>query len=133
MRIQKISHLSFKHTREEKGFTLVELLIVIVILSVTLISMANLLYAVIRGNAFSGKITMASTWAQEKIEQFKNIGYADLSTTSGTDTPDTGFSRSWTVTYNSPAPDMASVIVTVSWADLYGQTRRVTLNTIISQ
>lgn len=123
----------FKGSRGEKGFTLIEILIALVILTIALLGLANLLYTVIKGNTFSDKMTLAVTRAQGKIEQFKNTGYAALSTTPDSDTPDTGLSRSWTVTDNSPANNMKSVTVTVSWTDLHNKSRSISLSTIISQ
>lgn len=131
--IKKIIHIFLKELRSEKGFTLIELFISLAILTGALLGVANFIHTVIRANAFSEKMTLAVTRSQEKIEDFKNTGYSSLSKTPGSDTPDSGLTRSWTVTDHSPASNMASVVVTVSWTSLYGKSHRVILRTIISQ
>ncbi|MBI2877303.1 MAG: prepilin-type N-terminal cleavage/methylation domain-containing protein [Candidatus Tectomicrobia bacterium] len=117
----------------ERGFTLIEIFIALVVFTVALLSLASLLYTVVKGNAFSQKTALAVARAQERIEAFKNAGYSSLSSGSGSDTPETGVTRSWVVTVGSPAPSMATVAVTVSWTDLDGKSRSMALSTIISQ
>ena len=55
----------------QKGFTILEVLISIIILSVALLALAGLQIISIRGNSFGGTMTEAITLARDKIEDLK--------------------------------------------------------------
>ena len=55
--------------KKSGGFTLIEVLITIVILSVGLLGMASLTTGIINGNAFSKNASTATTLAQDKMEE----------------------------------------------------------------
>lgn len=59
-----------KHLSNEKGFTLVELMIALVILAVGLLAMAGMQIEAIRGNKFSGRLAYMTATAQEVMEGF---------------------------------------------------------------
>jgi len=61
----------------DNGFTLIEVLIAIVILSVGLLGMASLTVGIINGNRFSNDLTTATTLAQDKMEDIRRAGYAN--------------------------------------------------------
>lgn len=54
--------------KNEKGFTLIEILIAITILSVGLLAVASMQANSLRGDNFAYQKTEASTWAQDKLE-----------------------------------------------------------------
>ncbi len=54
--------------KDEKGFTLIEILIAITILTVGLLAVASMQGTALRGDSFAYKRTEASTWAQDKLE-----------------------------------------------------------------
>ncbi|MEE9194166.1 MAG: prepilin-type N-terminal cleavage/methylation domain-containing protein [Thermodesulfobacteriota bacterium] len=56
----------------QKGFTLLEVLIALAILSVGLLGMASLTASVIRTNSFSDDFTAATALAQDKLEAIAN-------------------------------------------------------------
>jgi len=58
------------------GFTLIELMIAIVILSVGLLGMATLTGSIVQKNKFSNDLTAATTLAQDKMELIRANGYA---------------------------------------------------------
>ena len=111
------------------GFTLVEVLIAMFLLVTALLGTAAVTTTVIKGNSFSNRMTQATTLAQDKMEELKGMSYASM--TSGNDTPSAGFQRTWTVTPDSPAADMATIVVTVTFP--WNGTRTVTLSTLRSQ
>lgn len=60
------------YLRTNSGFTLIEIMIAIVILSVALLSMASTSVSVIKGNQVSDRVTEATTLAQDTIEELRN-------------------------------------------------------------
>ncbi|MDO9528841.1 MAG: prepilin-type N-terminal cleavage/methylation domain-containing protein, partial [Syntrophales bacterium] len=67
------------------GFTLIEIMIAIFILTVALLGLAGVTVSVINGNAFSKEITTATTLAQDKMEEIKGVGYDDAEDEGGTE------------------------------------------------
>ena len=113
-----------------KGFTLVEIMIAIFILVIALLGLISVTVMVIKGNSFSKTMTTATTLAKDKMEQLKNTGYD--SSPGGPETAESIYTRTWTVTPNDPAPNMKKIVVTVTW-DWQGTTRNVTLMTIVAK
>jgi type IV pilus assembly protein PilV len=118
----------------QEGFTLVELMIALVVLSVGLTALAALQISAIKGNAFSKRMTTAVTIANAKLEQVKNTSYANIQSESSTQVTaaNMNFTRQVTVTNDSPAPNTKTVNVTVTWKD-GSKSYTVPMLTIISQ
>jgi prepilin-type N-terminal cleavage/methylation domain-containing protein len=122
---------------EERGFTLVEILVATVILSVGLLGIAGFTTAVMRGNAFSNRMTTAVMLAQEKMEDVRRVGYSGMPSGDETITEDYGFIANYApykrVTFTdaeSPAAGMKRVTVTVYWdSDIH----KVALATIVAR
>lgn len=127
--------------RKKGGFTLLELLVALTILSVGLLGTAALTTGIMRGNFFSKNITSATAVAQTTIEGAQRVGYAAVNTyvADSSKVPPTvslggvSFSQSASVTNNSPASNMKTVSITVSWNEANNAARSVTLQTILSQ
>src|SRR3989338_4129229 len=60
---------------ESNGFTLIEIMIAIVILSVALLSMASTTVTVIKGNQVSDNVTEAVALAQDTLEDLRNKNF----------------------------------------------------------
>ena len=120
----------------EEGFTLIEIMITLVIMSIGLMALAGLQVSAIRGNAFSKRLTTAISIAQSRLEQVKNTPYANIQSESSTQVavsnPNLNFTRQVTVTNNSPLPNTKRVEVTVTWTQA-SKTYTVPISTIISQ
>lgn len=121
---------------KSKGFTLMEILVALVILSVTLLALAGLMVRTTRNNSFGGHMTEAATFAQDKLEEFRAIGWVKIPpNTTGVDKP-TGasgiaYTRNWGVAPNPVNGDLREITVTVNWTD---QTNRsIRLFSVISQ
>ncbi len=110
----------------QEGFTLLEVLIALVVLTVGLLGMAALTGSLVSAGALARDRVAATTLAQAKIEEFKNTTIS--SSVTGSDTHGT-FARAWAVTNGSPTANTATVQVTVSWP-WSGGTRTVVLRTI---
>lgn len=101
-----------------KGFTLIEVLIGLVILAIGLLAVAGMQITSIKGNTFSNNLTQATVFAQDKLEYLKNLPYthADLSVgTKNEAISGTIFSRLWEVTDTTST--MKMITVTVQWTD----------------
>jgi len=121
-------------SNQDNGFSLLEVLIAITILSFALLSLAAMATTVIRGNSYSHKVSTATTLTQDKIEAIKNVNYSSIASQAGTEGYGTitrypNFSRQVTVVTNSPVSNATTITVTVSWTDT--KTHFVTANTII--
>jgi type IV pilus assembly protein PilV len=64
--------------KDDSGFSMVEILVTLLVLSVGLLAVCGLTSGVMRSNAFSNKLTTATTLAQEKIEELRGRGYVGL-------------------------------------------------------
>lgn len=120
--------------RDEKGFSLIEVLVTIVLVSVTLSALATLSASIIRGSQQSQHVTGSITLMQDKIEEFKNTAYASIATGYETGIKMDGtaggpYGRAWTIT---TVGDAKQVDVTVTWP-FNGVTRTRTMTTIIGQ
>jgi prepilin-type N-terminal cleavage/methylation domain-containing protein len=57
----------------DSGFTLIEVMVSIVILSIGVLGLAPLMAVSVTGNSFSNEATRANVIAQDKIEELKNV------------------------------------------------------------
>lgn len=73
-----------KTIKRDKGFTLVELLIAMVILGVAFMGLANMQLSCINGNSNSCQLTKAIILAQDKMEEIKSLNphHPDLADTN---------------------------------------------------
>lgn len=104
--------------KNNDGFTLIEIMIAVFLLTTALLATVALTTTIIKSNALSQTATTATTLAKDKIEDLKATAYASLS--GGTDSwnaagtaSGTYYTRTWTVTGTSPNPK--TITVTVNW------------------
>ncbi len=119
------------------GFTLIEVLVAMVILSVGLLGTAALITGIISSNKLSNRISTATTCAQDKMEEIGNLGYFGTSTSYTITTEPynsiTNYSlyKRITVTdVDNPATNMKTVTVTVYWDS---DNSLIELKTILAQ
>jgi prepilin-type N-terminal cleavage/methylation domain-containing protein len=122
-----------------QGFTMLEIMIALVFLSVGLLGIAGLHHATISGNQTANYVTRAVNLAEDKIEELKRLDFSDsaLSDTDSVDTdvgndikanpalftnpdhandsPDSGLIRVWNVADSTPSSGLKTVTVIVGW------------------
>lgn len=99
--------------KDKRGFTLLEVMISVIILSVALLALAGLQIISIRGNAFGGTMTEAITIARDKMEDLKRDDWDNV--VAGNDTQvvrGISYARNW---QTQTAGNTKEVTVTVSW------------------
>ncbi len=90
--------MSNRTSKTQDGFTLVECLIAMLILSVALLGMAAFMGSLMKANLKSKQTQTASTTMEAKMEELRNIPSSLL--TNGNDTVSEGnttYTRTWTV------------------------------------
>jgi len=117
----------FKNERSEKGFTLLEVMIAIVILTFGILVVASMQTSSIDGNSVANKLTEGTSWAGNKMEELLTIPDTDAQLSSGTHGPETAMSGdisydvNWevidSVDPSNPLADAKLIIVTVTWQD----------------
>jgi type IV pilus assembly protein PilV len=118
----------------EEGFTLIEIMIALVVMSIGLTALAAVQISAIRGNAFSKRMTTAVSIADEKIEQLKSSPYANILSEPSIQITQSNmnFTMQVTVTANSPLPNSKKVEVVVTWSE-GSKSHSVPITTIVSQ
>jgi prepilin-type N-terminal cleavage/methylation domain-containing protein len=110
--------LTMRDAPNPQGFTILELVLALGILSIGLLFLSALLLTVIRTNNYSYLNTVALQLAQEKIETLKTTPYAELEAQveSGLriGSLQTVFQRETSVQKGSAVP-LADILVKVSW------------------
>ena len=108
----------------EKGFTLVELLVSVTLLAVGLLAVAGLQITAIKGNFHGNTIMQATLLAEERLEEIRNMPYDNIYN------PPTGvasnpfietnvngsiYTRETFVETNTPLSDLKRITVSVRW------------------
>ena len=113
--------------QDEKGLTLLEVLVAMVVLSLGLLALAKMQITAIQVNAISGRLTQGTAFAQDKVEQLMALPYADAKLddqtpvgefTTYTETrPAQGYTITWTVDQDTPAVGVKTINLKVTWSN----------------
>lgn len=113
---------AFRLKQSQLGFTFVEALVAVALIGVGFVAVSNLFPIGYSNIAYSGNQTLAVSYAQQKIEQLKNLPFDSIDATNCSyvsENLDNGFSRSCVLTPNVGATgsvgDLKKVRVTVTW------------------
>ncbi len=107
-----------------QGFTLIELMVALFILSIGLLAMAKMQMSSIQGNAFGGRMTTAVALAQDQMEDLINrsLDPWPVATESEPVSDPTlmgvtysGHEVTWTIEPDSPIANVATLTVVVQW------------------
>ena len=126
----------------QDGFTLIEIFIAIVLLTIGLLGTAALTTGVVRGNFGSKNMTIATTIAQTCLEENRRVGYTNAGAVpaGGTNNCVTGaatvtsggvsFTRALTI--DSSVSNIKTLTVSVSWSEGSVGSKSITLKTILA-
>lgn len=112
-----------RRRRRERGFTIVEILVAMTILSIGLLGIVGLQLIATNSSGYSRRATEAAILAEHKLEELRTTPIDEIASgedvvdASGMPTEDGPFTRTWTVTWNS---DLGNVSVRVAWSDSGG-------------
>ena len=118
------------------GFTLIEVLVAMCIFAIAVLGLAVGATSVMRANQTGLHSTMATNWAQDKLEELKaktvsalpscpsytTSGCSDIKTASGSAV---NFNRSWQILQNQPVTGVNRIDVKVDWTDYTSHTLTV--------
>lgn len=126
----------------QQGFTLLEIFIAILLLTVGLLGTAALTTGVVRGNIDSRLLTTATTIAQTCLEENRRVGYASAGATptggsnnclSGNATISiNGASFTRTLAIDSSVTNIKTLTVTVTWSEGAVGSKSIALKTILA-
>lgn len=123
-----------KLSLNDKGFSLLEMLIAVTILAFGLLAVAGLQVTAMKGNSNGNAMTQATSYAEERIEQIRNTDYAAISYTPNPNVEanidGSIYTRTTLVETDIPMADLKRITVTVSW-EING-THQVVLRTIVA-
>ena len=106
----------------ERGFTLIEVLIALLILMVGMAGILSLQLTSMKATSFSRHATEASSLAEDKVEELRTVPLNSVRFASGTDQVDSRgvadaeglYTRTWTIV---PGIETTIVNVSVSWTE----------------
>jgi Tfp pilus assembly protein PilV len=114
-----------KKNKKIAGFTLVEVIAGMVVLTVGLLLLLPMMVTSIRANNYAQDATESSMLIKDKMEDLKNMD----TPTSGTDTS-SGTIRTWTVA--DAGTNLWRLNVTIRWNDERGYTHSNTMTSYMS-
>lgn len=103
--------MQIRKSTNERGITILEVLVAMIILSVSLLLLLNMAMVAMDGNDWANNTTVATQLMQEKLEQLRTSG--DLS--AGCDTIDDCI-RTWTV--SNVGSHLRKIDISVTWEDI---------------
>jgi Tfp pilus assembly protein PilV len=123
--------------KSEKGIGLIEIIIAMLIFAIGITAAIRTLPVSNTATTRSKNLTTATNLAQQKIEELMGVPYSDAELNAGDhndqDNPlERIFTRTWTVTDNTPVPDMKTVTVTVTYQAGSSNDNSVTLSTYLT-
>ena len=110
---------------DQRGTSLIELMIALVVLSLGILAIAQMFPAGARGQARDRMVTAGSYYADEQLEQLNRLPWSDPALTTGRHPPgmatvDLGATGKWhryyeVTTLPAPLDNLKRVTVTVTW------------------
>ena len=106
----------------ERGFTLIEVLIALLVLMVGMAGILSLQLTAMKATGFSRHATEASSLAEDKVEDLRTVPLNSARFVNGTDQVDARgiadpaglYTRTWTIT---PGTDTTIINVSVAWTE----------------
>ncbi len=108
-------------SKKSKGFSLIEVLVALVILSISLLALAGLMTQSTKNSSWGSHLTEAATLAQDRFERFRavrTVGDIPEGTANDQVIGASGiqYTRTWTVVTNAIGT-ARTITITVTWTD----------------
>ena len=124
------------------GFTLIEVFIAIVLLTIGLLGTAALTTGVVRGNLNSKNTTTATAIAQSCFEENRRVGYSNAGAvpsggsnnclTGATNVTTGGVTFTRTLTIDTSVSNIKMLTVVVNWSEGAAGAKSITLKTVLA-
>jgi len=119
------THKQKKRIKSEAGFTLIEVVVAIAILTFGLLAVASMQSSAIQGNYRARLQTEATTWAQDRMEKLLALPYSDpkLADTVGAYSADpfppspAGYTITYRIDLDTPISNTKLIQVKIEWWD----------------
>lgn len=127
-----------KPSGNRNGFSLIEILVALVILSIALLALAGLMVTTTKNNAAGGHLTEAATFAQDTLERLRVSPLSSIPTgvmiqNSCVGSTGVTYTGSWTAVPNSSST-LDTITITVNWVDPAKlQPHSISMRTTVSQ
>lgn len=134
---------------ESGGFTLIEVIIALAVLTIGILAVNAMQTVSVRGNFTASRLTSAATWATDRAEVLFNLEYDDplllddgggaadglaglndatAATADGNDlSPDGEYTIYWNVAEDEPMPNLKTINVIITYTGM-GAAKTVTLS-----
>jgi len=135
-----------ENREREGGFTLLEVILAISILTVGILAIAAMQISAIRGNAFASGVTEGATWSAAQIEQLMDLRWdaSGLQDTDGDGTAgledtgaqadhqsvEEGYNIHWNVAEGGVTANTKTVTVIVTWSE-HGAPKEVSMHRVV--
>ncbi len=130
-----------KRITNQKGFSLVEALVSVVVLSLSVFGLTSLSMTSISATRDGRFVSAATTLARSKLEDLRAVGYSYVNSGSDTGpisaeglaTGDAGelmYTRTWVVN-TGPTSSTKQITVSVAWT--YGSAQQIGLTTLVAE
>ena len=108
--------ITMRQLQNNKGMTLLEVAISLFILAIGLLGLAGLQLVALRSDTLGHQATLATTLAKAKLSELQKAEQLMDGADHYVDKKDgITYDRRWSVQYDVPQPEMATVRVQVSW------------------
>jgi type IV pilus assembly protein PilV len=121
--------MKLHHRRKQHGFTLIEMLVALVVLSIGMLGMSRISVSAVSVHTANERLAKASALLQDSMERIKKAGYGSANpgtvtnaygslssySENGTTSNYGIYKRVTSVAANTPATNMKTVTVTVFW------------------
>lgn len=120
----RFGRLSFRRLRSQRGVSVLEIMIAMVILSLSLLLLLNMAVVALDANDWSNKSTVATQALQDKLEEIRST----LNFTAGADSVG-AVARSWNAVDLST--HLKQVNVTVNWTDVRNKAKTNSMSALV--
>jgi|WetSurMetagenome_2_1015567.scaffolds.fasta_scaffold828157_2 Tfp pilus assembly protein PilV len=118
------------YLRDSKGFTLIEVFVVLLIFICGIVPLLKLQISTIDGNLAANQLTEATNFAESKMEQLLGWNCDDINSAALSSRTIGDYNVSWSRNQDSPVTDTTTITVNVCWIDKDNKSHCVSMSSI---